>query len=437
MSTQAYTPTHAEQAQQQAERNMHLTTGQYKALALVCIVLGVWASWITWRFFVHGSASMEADDAVREISIAAASMFIVCEMCAFFLAKMLPAQRLYVLRWQLLAFAGAMLAFECFTIVLTQRGITKAADYHAQAVDSRTQQLEASIAAQRANAAALRDAGAHSAKSLFIASREQGAASVRQSLEVEERLAARADELAKVRAERKPTPTELLGEDGALYYAVARGLLVSLAGLVFFGAAGALLRAARTAEAGGRAGTGGVVGLPGVRFTAPGVVPQPANDGGFNLPPKTGTGYGKTWAWGAAALPLGLAAASFVPQPAQASQHTPAGFSQPAGKAAPPAAQSAPEATSASPAPTKASKPRTSTTQGLRMDTGTGARDGFRYRRVLAAVKAGKLRPSIQAIKQAEGGGTQTVRAYLAEMARSGIIEANPSGRGWRLKATA
>lgn len=99
MPTAAYTPAQADQAQQRAETNLHLTPGQYKALALVCLVLGVWASWITWRFFVHGSSSMEADDAVREISIAAASMFIVCEMAAFFLAKMLPAQRLWVLRW--------------------------------------------------------------------------------------------------------------------------------------------------------------------------------------------------------------------------------------------------------------------------------------------------------------------------------------------------
>lgn len=37
---------------------------------------------------------------------------------------------------------------------------------------------------------------------------------------------------------------------------------------------------------------------------------------------------------------------------------------------------------------------------------------------------------SIEAIKQAEGGGTQTVSAYLAELEREGIIERAPSGRG-------
>ena len=124
-------------AAQKAENNLHLTPGQYKGLALVCVLLGVWASWITWRFFVHGSQAMEADPSVLEISIAAATMFIVCEMGAFALAKMLPAERLYALRWQLLAFAGAMLVFECVTIILTQRGITMAADIHAKAVDSR------------------------------------------------------------------------------------------------------------------------------------------------------------------------------------------------------------------------------------------------------------------------------------------------------------
>ena len=414
----------------EAETNLHLTPGQYKAFALVCLVLGVWASWITWRFFVHGSSSMEADDAVREISIAAASMFIVCEMAAFFLAKMLPAQRLWVLRWQLLAFAGAMLAFECFTIILTQRGITKAADYHAQAVDSRAQQLEASIAAQRANAAALREVGAASGKSLFVASREQGAASVRQSLEVEQQLAARADELARVRADRKPTPTELLGEDGALYYAVARGLLVSCAGLVFFGAAGAMLRAARTAEA----GAGAVpAGLPGVRFTAPGVVPQPANDGGFNVP-HTGTGHGRAWAWGAAAVPLGLAAASLAPQPAQAAPiEVP---HQQLHRAAPTetvgtAAQTDASGTTAAP---KAKRPyvrKAAATPGVKMDTGVGERDGARYRRVRDGVLAGKITPSLRGIQRAEGGGIPTARGYLAQLEAEGLIA--PKGRGWAL----
>ena len=103
MTATAYTAAPAQEAaaqaaQQRAENNMHLTPGQYKGLALVCVLLGVWASWITWRFFVHGSQAMEADPSVLEISIAAATMFIVCEMGAFALAKMLPAERLYALR---------------------------------------------------------------------------------------------------------------------------------------------------------------------------------------------------------------------------------------------------------------------------------------------------------------------------------------------------
>ena len=66
------------------------------------------------------------------------------------------------------------------------------------------------------------------------------------------------------------------------------------------------------------------------------------------------------------------------------------------------------------------------------MDTGTGPRDGFRFRRVRAAVKAGKLRPSIRAIYEAEGGSRETVIGYLKEMEREGIITAMPGGR-WQL----
>jgi hypothetical protein len=483
----------AQQAQQRAENNMHLTPGQYKGLALVCVLLGVWASWITWRFFVHGSQAMEADPSVLEISIAAATMFIVCEMGAFALAKMLPAERLYALRWQLLAFAGAMLVFECVTIILTQRGITAAADMHAKAVDSRASQLQASIEAQRAGAAALRDTGAHSSKSVFMASRTDGTASVRQSLEVEQRLATQADELAKVQLERKPTATELLGENGALYYAIARGLLVSCAGLVFFGAAGALLRAARTADASGAAAAGAAAGVNagaggphGANYSAPGVAPQPANDGRFSVPAaaKTGTGYGRTWAWGAAAVPLAFtAAASFAPKPAQASPWLQAqahSASPSALKAehpgAPKAEHPAPanvapspaqQASSASPeagvqppgesptesptdakrdhpgdakrdhfaatAPSKAKKAarRSLTVPGVKVDTGVGERDGARYQRVREGVLTGRIKPSQRGIQAAEGGGIKTVRGYLAELEREGVTHRH--GQGWKL----
>lgn len=286
-------------------------------------------------------------------------------------------------------------------------------------MDSRTQQLEASIAAQRANAAALREVGAASGKSLFIASREQGAASVRQSLEVEQQLAARADELAKVREQRKPTPTELLGEDGALYYAVARGLLVSCAGLVFFGAAGALLRAARTAEA----GTGAVpAGLPGVRFTAPGVVPQPANDGGFNLP-HTGTGHGRTWAWGAAALPLGLATASLAPQPAQANPQSGV-LIRAHQERATPSIESHPTPSAKAKRQQQANPAR----PGTKVDTGVTAVDGSRYQRVRSGVMAGTIKPSTRGIQKVEGGGTRTVRGYLAELEREGLIQRHRRG---------
>lgn len=74
---------------------------------------------------------------------------------------------------------------------------------------------------------------------------------------------------------------------------------------------------------------------------------------------------------------------------------------------------------------------RRSTAAGVKIDTGVGLKDGFRYRRVRAAVKAGRLRPSVRAIKLAEGGSDETVRGYLAQLEREGLIER--SGRGWQL----
>ena len=81
--------------------------------------------------------------------------------------------------------------------------------------------------------------------------------------------------------------------------------------------------------------------------------------------------------------------------------------------------------------PTEVRPKHRSTAAGVKIDTGVGLKDGFRYRRVRAAVKAGRLRPSVRAIKLAEGGSDETVRGYLAQLEREGLIER--SGRGWRL----
>lgn len=49
-------------------------------------------------------------------------------------------------------------------------------------------------------------------------------------------------------------------------------------------------------------------------------------------------------------------------------------------------------------------------------------------------MKAGRLKPSIRAIKLAEGGRDDVVRGYLTQMEKEGLLERMSNGR-WRLKA--
>ena len=443
-----------------AEQDSHLKPVHYLALALLCAALGTWASFINWEYFTHGARAMEPDEAAREISEGAALMFVVGEMAAFAFASLLPAERLRALRHKLQAFGLAMLVFECATIILTQHGIAASAERRAGANDSRVGELKASIAAQRENAKETRERGKRLAMSTEAGARAQGAALIAKAQAIENKLEGKADEMGRLEGERKPTAIELLGDGKALAYAIARGLLVTTAGLVFFSAAGALVRAARTAGQQGSTAqadayaqaqamqahalamqaqaTAAAAGHPApmvpVGNITPGPGPAYASD---NVRPlRPGQHFGRNMAWALGAVPVMMGAAAMAPRQVQASVPTVPNMAAPWLQVATPAQD-------ANPAPADLAQPkarkapqRTPTAQGLRMDTGVGELDGYRYRRVRAAVKAGKLRPSVQAIKQAEGGGTQTVSAYLAELHREGLIEPNPSGRGWRLATT-
>lgn len=79
----------------------------------------------------------------------------------------------------------------------------------------------------------------------------------------------------------------------------------------------------------------------------------------------------------------------------------------------------------------KPAKPRLATVQ----DTGTGDCDGSRYGRILAAVRARSLEPSIRAIKSAARCGDVVATRYRDRMAQDGIIERTTDGKGWQVKA--
>lgn len=401
-----------------SEHDRHLPRALYAVLALLCGALGLWASVITLRYFKHGALILEADESAQVLALAAATMFVFAEMGAFALFSVLPVHRAAALRWKLISFVVAVLALEIVTTVAVQMAMTKSADMTQQTAAQRAQDLRRQISQAESEATALR------AQSGQLAGADQSwvKAGAPKIAAMAASASAKTDalytELAKVGSVQHPTLIGLFGEDWAMAYAIARGVLVSCAGLVFWGAVGALWR---MFSAGG-------VGQPQEfvkQFTptaqqhaqapavpAVGQVQQSATVATLPAPSW------KPWTWGAA-LPLALGAVAGVPN-AQAAQ-APTVAQVPAAKPDPDAAKP------------KRSPVRDVLATGQKVDTGTGERDGSRYRRVLDAVKAGSLRPSIPAIQKAEGGSYRTITGYLEAMASEGVIQKHPSGRGWVL----
>ncbi len=320
---------------------------------------------------------------------------------------MLPRERLRGHRWALVTLAGAVLVFEASTIVLVQHGITRAADVAASASTERVQDLRASIATLRATAEELRSAAAASSQSKLLASRQSAAESLNAALETEHLVQVRTAELGELLAAQRPTVMQILGEHGALAYAVARGLLVSLGGLVLFGTAGALLRAAR----GGAAAAASTAMVP-VRFSAHFALAAAPLAACATVPmslPVTGVSVGGSA--GAASVPRALreaVAAAVSADPA-------------------PAVSAAPVAVAA---PVLEQHHRVNVSACAVPNSNTATVDE-RLGRVRAGVAAGAIVPSIRGVQAAVRCGAPRARRYLVALEAEGVIRR--AGQGFEV----
>ena len=424
-----------------APDNLHLPRWAYLLLALACAVMGLWASGITLQYFEHGAKALESDPALQALAVAAALMFVASEMGAFSLAALLSERQLWARRWALTLFAAAVLGLEVVTIVAVQLALTTGADMTQATVLTSAAGLQKQIDAVEKNAAAFAATAEalRADKQVSKAMRASDKAAAEQA-----KATALYAELTRVQTQKRPTLVGLLGHDNAIYYAVARGILVSLGGLVFFGTAGALLRATRGAAVPGK---GSAQTTAPAESAAPGAMPAPAPASfkpAETVAPKdasTGLSYSskiKLAGAGllAAAAPMTHAAPAVpaVPAPAVpaagASEQThtvPTGASE--------VTHTAPAGASKQTQQPKAKRQHKSTAvaAGAKCDTGTGPHDGARYRRVKAAVQARTLAPGLRAIQQAEGGGAPTVRGYLAKMCEENVIRLRADDHGYEL----
>lgn len=268
-------------------------------MAIFCACMGAWASYVTLQYFKHGALALESDKNLQELATFAALMFVASEMGAFLIAALMPERELRARRWALTAFAFCVLGLEVCTIVAVQLALTTGADNHQLDVRQAEIDIRSRIAAIESDMAIARDTGAQqslAARAVKGAANrawalQQSAKTIGKASEGNAELRLLNEQLQSLVKQKRPTLVGVLGKDNALYYAVARGILISLGGLVFVGAAGALIRTAR----------GGVAVVKPEPQTAapaaPAPVPSFARDG---VAPKNTSTDWKPWARNAA-----------------------------------------------------------------------------------------------------------------------------------------
>lgn len=433
-------------------------------LAAACIAIGLWASVVTLQFFEHGAAALESDPALQALAKAAAVLFVFAEMSAFILAALIVGRELMARRWSLYAYAAVVLIVEVFTISAIQIATVVGADMTQASVAESVIDLQKQIAAAEAQAAT------YTANAASLRANDQlkkAAQQTDKATAAQDKAAALYTQLGTARDAKRPTLSGMLGETLAIGYAIVRGLLVPATGLIFFGVAGALmLRRAdglsveeRILMALNRV-EGAPAALPVATMQAAPVVPAVSFKPAETVSPKdasTGHTYSSKMTLAGAGLlaataaPMAHAAPAVPAVPAPAAPvnvdtpssinvDTPApvqtGLFSPAGGDVLTGAQPvnvdtpAPVNVDTPDAPAKARKARVAR-DGAVMDSGLSEHDGARYRRALAGVKSGKIRPSLAGLAAGVDASAPVARRYLAAMADAGVIA--PSGRGFAL----
>lgn len=420
----------------------------YIALGIACLPVGAWASFITLQYFEHGAKALESDISLQALAVMAATMFVVSEMAAFTMAALMTEQQLFARRWMLTLFAGAVMLLEVCTIVAVQLALTAGAAMNQTTTTEQERDLRARIATIEASASAKRATadkqrlGARDAYELRLSAKSNESATA--ELAKTESLYA---ELAKVQANKRPTLVGLLGEKMALIYAVSRGVLISIGGLVFFGTAGALFRFARSASNKSRSNETAnkpatIAPAPASFKVAESVAPKDYSSGLAYSSKMTLAGAG---ALAAMAAPVAHSApapvhekAPAVPSVATANSasetvHPSASVSvqSSAPESAPPGASETVQSGASVSVQSTAKKPRAKRAVSAKLDTGTDGKAGTRFKRIKAGVVAGKIRPSIRGIQAVEGGSQDVVLDYLKQLETEGVII--KAGRGYVL----
>lgn len=422
-----------------------------RTTAVLCFGLALLTAGTTAWFVVEGIQATEPASSARWAKVASGVLLLILELSAFGLAGQWPEHKkvLRPLGWCILALEITLMSVSQISIGLTAG---KAATNGAGTMEEiRAQAKEARAAAEalRADAEKLRKS-----KHGWLQQQagERSAAAAEQSKSA----AAAVASLEKHSVATVSTPiVEIVGQAGLIALSVALSLALSLSGIVLMHVAGSLWRRASGALPVDVQILELLHRIHGVPAAPAQIVPPASFKQTGAVAPKdasTGLSYSAKAALAGAGALAAMAApvahsAPAVPMKAKApaaplavpatsaseTVHSGASVSvQPSALEFVQSGASETVQTAASVSvQSNAKRPRVKRAVSAKIDTGTDGKAGARFKRIKAAVKAGKLKPSMRAIQAIEGGSQDVVLDYLRQLETEGVIVR--AGRGYAL----
>lgn len=355
---------------------------------------------------------LDADTAfVRRLSI---DVLLAAHVAAFFLCALLPDSVFRFRRWQLYALAFAIWVFDAGAIYQARFGVMDSAEQSKVTATNRVADMRAALAGLQESARAMRATASRQMANKMIT---LGAQSQAEAARLEAKAAALAEKLAAMPTGAGTTEVRTWGWL-APYKAATESALISFVSLIMLGLAGLMLRELLQPAVARHAAV------------KPAPAPAPAKPVAPVAPtaPAPKVSYGSALAGaglvgvGAAVAPVAHSAPAVpaAPRPAPAAA-TPVTPTAPAQVQAPAPAHA--DALAPADAPEQVQVHRQQAKKSASRPVPTGVRE---------AIKSEAIKPSQGGIKSL-GHGQDAAAGWLEQLGAEGLIERNPSGKGWRL----
>lgn len=412
--------------------NQPLSIGTAVLVTVIAVPICATAFYVNRDYAVANLIILQLDEAslaVRKLSI---DLFLSTDVAAFFIIALLIGQKYKYWRWKLFVLGVVIWAFDCATIYQARFGIMLASQNVSTKVTNDADDNKKTIERYRLSADSWMATAAEQRQRGQIKKGAESQAFADEALKAAEKLQPVKSPMDNKKA-AVVTEVQIWGSEKlAKYKAFIESVVISLIKLFMSGLSGAMIRAMRerlfynklaSAAPAPSPALGQPVASASTSFKPAGTVIAPKNFSGLSY--STKLGVGALGALGAMTAPMTHA----VPAPVKVAPIPSGGginVDTPLSSLTPLDPQRGINVDT----PSKARKARVAR-DGLPMDSGIGAHDGYRYRRALAGVQAHTIRPSLSGLYEGVGATADVARRFLAEMARVGEIVRNSEDTAW------